>query len=73
MSPLDRIQLSLAFHDIMVPTGAGERRGYAVRREAAAPRTSELRIDASLLDGSFNRMRETKLAVPKRRGKTKVA
>jgi DNA-binding PadR family transcriptional regulator len=54
----DVTPLSLAFFHILLSLGAGERHGYAIKREIAARTEGKLKLGPGVLYGSINKMLE---------------
>jgi DNA-binding PadR family transcriptional regulator len=57
-TPDDLTPLSPAFFHILLSLGAGERHGYAIRREVAARTEGKLKLGPGVLYGSINKMVE---------------
>jgi hypothetical protein len=51
----DLTPLSPAFFHILLSLGAGERHGYAIKREIAARTEGKLKLGPGVLYGSINR------------------
>ena len=54
----DLTPLSPAFFHILLSLGAGERHGYAIKREVAARTEGKLKLGPGVLYGSINKMLE---------------
>ena len=54
----DLTPLSPAFFHILLSLGAGERHGYAIKREIAARTEGKLKLGPGVLYGSINKMLE---------------
>jgi len=57
-TPTDLTPLSPAFFHILLSLGAGERHGYAIKREIAARTEGKLKLGPGVLYGSINKMVE---------------
>src|SRR6478672_6420850 len=54
----DFTPMSPAFFHILLSLGAGERQGYAIKREVAARTEGKLKLGPGVLYGSINKMLE---------------
>src|SRR5258708_39912430 len=57
-SASDLRPISLAFFHILLSLGAGERHGYAIKREIAARTEGKLKLGPGVLYGSINKLLE---------------
>jgi len=57
-TPSDLTPLSPAIFHILLSLGAGERHGYAIKREIAARTEGKLKLGPGVLYGSINKMLE---------------